>query len=496
MFNKIALSGVPNGFNNFSFGMLFSVIFHGSIFVATIFALPFVAKKPIELLPSISVELIQISEQMNIPYAPKAAKIIEKAKTENKQLLSEQAPPKEIKKEINKQVKFDNQKDEIDLSKSKKIPVPEKKQEKIKLEKSEAVPLPDKKLEKIETKEETAQQPSKENKKTLVEKEKRKKIEKQVEKDLVIKEFVKKTKPIKDDKAIQASEYEKKELDVDLIKGLIAKQYENVGEVKKKSDGTTQSEDKSMRLTKLSVTTEYSIQMQYKDCWSPPIGGEYKKNDYLVTVKLDLEKNGRVKSREILERNRMGIDSKYRIFAESVDRAVLKCNPLRNLPIKNYEDWVRYIFGDGIADSFMLPYSKKFWGVDPKDLTTDWVNVRHPRPSTEEVITGAISDQKKGFGINASFRYPKKGGFGYIGERLAESCKGRVNIGMRATEVDVENKVKERLLMVATDMAENKGGSINITRDSKKDLKYEVKPIIERIKVKMEESKKFIKNEE
>ena len=42
-----------------------------------------------------------------------------------------------------------------------------------------------------------------------------------------------------------------------------------------------------------------------------------------------------------------------------------------------------------------------------------------------------------------------------------------------------ENKVKERLLMVATDMAENKGGSINITRDSKKELKYEVKPIIE-----------------
>ena len=49
----------------------------------------------------------------------------------------------------------------------------------------------------------------------------------------MIKEFVKKTKPIKDDKAIQASEYEKKELDVDLIKGLIAKQYEYVGEVKK-----------------------------------------------------------------------------------------------------------------------------------------------------------------------------------------------------------------------------------------------------------------------
>ena len=150
--------------------MLFSVIFHGSIFVATIFALPFVAKKPIELLPSISVELIQISEQMNIPYAPKAAKIIEKAKTENKKLLSEQAPPKEIKKEINKQVKFDNQKDEIDLSKSKKVPVPEKKQDQVKLDKSEAIPLPDKQIEKIEIKHESEQQPSKEIKKKLVEK--------------------------------------------------------------------------------------------------------------------------------------------------------------------------------------------------------------------------------------------------------------------------------------------------------------------------------------
>ncbi len=339
MYNRFAFSGAPNEFNNFSFGMLFSIIFHGSIFIATIFALPFVAKKPIELLPSISVELIQISDQMNIPYAPKAAKIIEKVKKDNKKLLSEQAPPKEVKQEIKKQVKFDNQKDEVDLSKSKKVPVPEKKQDQIKLDKSEAIPMPDKKIEKIETKQETEQQPSKEITKTVIEKEKKKKIEKKIEKDLVIKEFVKKIKPIKEDKAIQSSEYEKKELDIDLIKGLIAKQYENIGEVKKKTDGITQSEDKSMRLTKLSVTTEYSIQMQYKDCWSPPMGAEYKKNDYLVTVKLELEKNGRVKSREILERNRMGTDGKYRVFAEAVDRAVLKCNPIKNLPTKTYENW-------------------------------------------------------------------------------------------------------------------------------------------------------------
>ena len=77
MFDKISFSGFKVGLNNFSFGMLFSVIFHGTIFFATIFALPFVVKKPLELMPIVSVELIQISEKTNIPYAPKAAKIIE-----------------------------------------------------------------------------------------------------------------------------------------------------------------------------------------------------------------------------------------------------------------------------------------------------------------------------------------------------------------------------------------------------------------------------------
>ena len=319
--------------------MLFSVFFHGTIFFATIFALPFVAKKPLELMPIISVELIQISEKINIPYAPKAAKIIEKAKNNNK-LLSEQAPPKEIKKEQNKQVKFDNQKDEIDILKTKKIPVPQKKQDKVKLEKSAAVPLPDKKLEKIQTKQETEQQPSKENKKLVIEKEKRKKIEKKIENDDVIKEFAKIKKPLKDEKAKQESEYEKKDIDVNKIKGLIAKQYENVGEVKKKRDGTTQSEDKSMKLSKLSVTTEYAVRHQIYTCWSVPTGLPYSE-DLLVTVKLNLEKNGIVKNFEMLDHVRMntpGEGAFYQI-AQSVIRAIRLCNPIKNLPTTSYEKW-------------------------------------------------------------------------------------------------------------------------------------------------------------
>ena len=57
------------------------------------------SRKPNDLPLIISVELIQISEVTNIPYAPKARKILEKIKKKNEKVVSEQAPPKIQKKE-------------------------------------------------------------------------------------------------------------------------------------------------------------------------------------------------------------------------------------------------------------------------------------------------------------------------------------------------------------------------------------------------------------
>ena len=50
-------------------------------------SLPFLAKKPLDIPPIVSVELIQIAEKTNIPFAPKAKKIIEKVKEEEKNLF-------------------------------------------------------------------------------------------------------------------------------------------------------------------------------------------------------------------------------------------------------------------------------------------------------------------------------------------------------------------------------------------------------------------------
>jgi hypothetical protein len=101
--------------------------FHILLVIITAMSLPFLSKELIDLPPIVSVELIQITDKTNVPFAPKAKKIIEKVKKKEKEkLVSEQAPPKKVKKE-----------------------------------KPDAVPLPNKKIEKVEKIENKKQNPEK-----------------------------------------------------------------------------------------------------------------------------------------------------------------------------------------------------------------------------------------------------------------------------------------------------------------------------------------------
>jgi len=243
--------------------------FHFIIIILAVMSLPFIAKKPIELPPLVSVELIQITDKTNIPFAPKAKKIIEKVK-EKEKLVSEQAPPKKIKKE-----------------------------------KPDAVPLPDKKIEKI------------------------KKIEE------------KKQNPVKEDTEVkQVSEFEQEEMfDPNRIAALIDKSKEEMAETTKKTEGITQSQDKSMNISGLSLSEEDALKAQIFGCWSIPLGLPYNES-LLVRIKLKLKPDGTVIKTEILDHARMNTPGQgfYKVLAESALRAIQLCQPLR-VPSTGYERW-------------------------------------------------------------------------------------------------------------------------------------------------------------
>tara|TARA_Y100000590_G_scaffold244461_1_gene274739 strand:- start:827 stop:1798 length:972 start_codon:yes stop_codon:yes gene_type:complete len=298
--------------------------FHLIIIFLGIFTLPFIAKEPINLPPLVSVELIQIAEKTNIPYAPKAKKIIEKVKEKNKKLLSEQAPPKKVKNEKNKKLNLDNKKEKLEVA-SKKTPTPENKKKIIKKEKLEAIPMPDKNKEKLEIEEEKKQKPSKNE----IKKEKIEKITKTKEQPI-----------IEDVKAKQVSEYEKKELfDPNNIAALIDKSKEDLGETNKKNNKISQSQDLSMKSSNLTLSEEDALKSQIFGCWSIPLGLPYKE-DLLVRIKLKLKPDGTLIKTEILDHARMNTPGQgfYKVLAESALRAIQLCQPLK-VPTSGYERW-------------------------------------------------------------------------------------------------------------------------------------------------------------
>jgi hypothetical protein len=92
--------------------VFYSITFHTVMILLTIISLPFMKRAPIDLPPIVSVELIQISDKTNIPYAPKARKIIEEVKKEEERVVSEQAPPAAKAKEKPDRIPLPNDKKE------------------------------------------------------------------------------------------------------------------------------------------------------------------------------------------------------------------------------------------------------------------------------------------------------------------------------------------------------------------------------------------------
>ena len=242
---------------------------HIFLVVITALTFPFIAKKPIDLPPLISIELIQITDKTNIPFAPKAKKIIEKVK-EKEKLVSEQAPPKQVKKE-----------------------------------KPDAIPLPDQNQEVVKKPEKDVQNPEK-----------------------------------VDEEVKQVSEFEKDELfDPNNIAALIDKSKEELAETTNKTDKITQSNQKNITSSALTLSEEDALKAQIFGCWSIPLGLPYNEN-LLVRIKLSLKPDGTVINSEILDHARMNKPGQgfYKVLAESALRAIRLCQPLR-VPSTGYERW-------------------------------------------------------------------------------------------------------------------------------------------------------------
>jgi outer membrane biosynthesis protein TonB len=247
-----------------------SFVAHFIIIIVSSISLPFLTGK-VQAPLVISVDLVQIGDKTNIPYAPKVSDGEKTDKKIKERVVTEQAPPKIVPKE-----------------------------------KPDAVPMPD---------------------------------------DIKqIKELLEKRQnPVKvEDLTKQTSEFEKKEIfDPNKISALIDKSKQDSAEANKKTSAeATQSQQKNVITSKLTITQEDAIKAQIFKCWNIPIGLPYNEN-LTVRIKIKLNPDGSLISSEIMDqvsRSAKSGQNSYKVLAESALRAVRLCNPLK-VPSTGYEKW-------------------------------------------------------------------------------------------------------------------------------------------------------------
>jgi protoporphyrinogen oxidase len=101
----------------------------------------------------------------------------------------------------------------------------------------------------------------------------------------------------------------------------------------------------------------------------------------------------------------------------------------------DFDAWVRWRFGDGIAKHFMDPYNEKVWKRSLDFLTSSWVAGRVPDAPIEDVLRASVGIRTEGYTHQAIFYYPERGGFQAITDGMASSLTERIRLGHRVEHV-------------------------------------------------------------
>lgn len=110
----------------------------------------------------------------------------------------------------------------------------------------------------------------------------------------------------------------------------------------------------------------------------------------------------------------------------------------RPIAVDSYEDWCRNTFGETFAREFPLVYTRKYWTVEARDMTTDWAEKRVYAPTLAEVVRGALQPALHGqFHYFSVVRYPESGGYQSFMRLLAKDRD--IELDKRVVSVDIRN---------------------------------------------------------
>lgn len=128
------------------------------------------------------------------------------------------------------------------------------------------------------------------------------------------------------------------------------------------------------------------------------------------------------------------IEEKVKIIYSFVNR------PRKDVAeISDYAEWLRVQYGDYFAENFPFAYTRKYWGVEAKQLETKWVGNRLHVSPLPEVLRGAFAEQQENFYYTKFMNYPKKGGF----RSIMNECRKGLDIRLNKKAVRIDTAAKQ-----------------------------------------------------
>jgi len=122
-----------------------------------------------------------------------------------------------------------------------------------------------------------------------------------------------------------------------------------------------------------------------------------------------------------------------------------RCELSTENPPAHFEDWIYATFGWGIAEHFMIPYNRRQWAWDLREMDYDWIADRVPMPEIRDVLLGALQSPEKRYGLNQEFWYPVEGGIQALPRAFLQHIPSQ-RLRLHARVIAVDGRRREVLL--------------------------------------------------
>jgi protoporphyrinogen oxidase len=108
----------------------------------------------------------------------------------------------------------------------------------------------------------------------------------------------------------------------------------------------------------------------------------------------------------------------------------------------NFHQWILDNMGEGLADTFMVPYNFKVWAYHPREMGVGWMGERVATVDLKRILNNLVQQKDElSWGPNAKFRFPLRGGTGAIWKGLASKLpQERIRYGKSVTSIDTTSK--------------------------------------------------------